>query len=147
MTEMSRRGFARKAVAAAGAVFGALLAVPVVATLIDPILRGRAAAWRDAGPEGALRAGTPKRFTFEVSAGWEKAKTVLYLVKQDEEILALSSRCTHAGCRVKPQGGEFQCPCHEGAFTLDGHPLRGPVEKPLARHEVRVTEGRVEVRA
>ena len=144
---MSRRRFARKAVAAASALFGALLSIPAVATLIDPILRGRAAAWRDAGPAAALNAGKPQRVTFEVAAGWEQAKTVLYLVKQDEEILALSARCTHAGCRVKPKDGEFACPCHGGAFALDGTPLRGPVERPLERHAVRVTDGRIEVQA
>ena len=145
--EYSRRGFGRKALGAAGAVLGALLSIPAVATLIDPILRGRTAAWRDAGPLAALKAGTPRRVTFEVAAGWEQAKAVLYLVKQDEEILALSARCTHAGCRVKPKGGAFACPCHGGAFALDGTPLRGPPELPLGRHDVRITDGRIEVKA
>ena len=145
--ELSRRGFGRRALAAASALFGALLSIPAVATLIDPILRGRAAAWRDAGPAAALKAGAPRRVAFEVAAGWEQAKMVFYLVKQDDEILALSARCTHAGCRVKPEGGEFACPCHGGAFALDGTPLRGPVKLPLEWHEVRVTDGRIEVRA
>ena len=145
--ELSRRGFGRRALGAASALLGALLSIPAVATLIDPILRGRAAAWRDAGSAAALKAGTPRRVTFEVAAGWEQAKAVLYLVRQDEEILALSARCTHAGCRVRAGGGEFVCPCHGGAFALDGAPLRGPVERPLERRKVRVTDGRIEVRA
>jgi Rieske Fe-S protein len=38
---------------------------------------------------------------------------------------------------------EFECPCHEGLFNLEGRPIAGPPDRPLARIEVEVRDGMV----
>ena len=45
-----------------------------------------------------------------------------------EEFIALSSVCPHLGCRVhwEPQNQRFFCPCHNGAFNVQGDPIAGP---------------------
>jgi Rieske Fe-S protein len=53
---------------------------------------------------------------------------------RSEEFVALSSICPHLGCRVhwEPQNNRFFCPCHNGVFDPEGHPVSGP---PAAAHQ------------
>lgn len=134
-----RRGFL-------GLLVGALFGIPGIATLLGA--RG-ARAWIDAGPLDALPDGEPRRFSFPVKAGWEKRERTAFLVRRGETVIALDATCTHAGCTVRMGGGPgaFTCPCHGGAFSLDGEPVKKPVTRPLARLETRVEDGRVKVRA
>ncbi len=62
---------------------------------------------------------------------------------QPDLVLGFSQKCTHLGCVVIWQGDtdRFKCPCHEGVFDLEGRPVAGPPERPLARIEVEVREG------
>jgi Rieske Fe-S protein len=142
-----RRRLLRRLGAAVGAFFTVLFGVPAGATLVDPVLRRRAAGWAAAGAADAVREGAATRFTYEVRAGWETRKQVGFLVREGETIVALSARCTHAGCTVRFRDGRFHCPCHAGVFSLSGRPLEGPPETPLVRLETRVENGRVEVKA
>jgi len=141
-----RRGFLGRATAAVGGLFAALFGVPAAATLVDPAVRGAGSRWVDAGSAVELTAGTPQRFTFEVEAGWERRRDVGYLVRDGADVLALSARCTHLGCKVRPGKEGFSCPCHGGAFSRRGEPIAGPPKRPLARFETRVQKGRIEVR-
>lgn len=57
---------------------------------------------------------------------------------------AFSAICTHAGCTVGIQSGEFICPCHGGSYsTNDGSVLGGPPPSPLPRLNIRVIDGDV----
>ncbi|HZR82506.1 MAG TPA: ubiquinol-cytochrome c reductase iron-sulfur subunit [Candidatus Binatia bacterium] len=66
-------------------------------------------------------------------------------------VWALSTVCTHLGCIVKQQGGQFACPCHGSQFKLDGAVVKGPAPKALpwlavsrlASGQVLVDEGKV----
>jgi Rieske Fe-S protein len=59
-------------------------------------------------------------------------------------VVAFSAICTHMGCTVAPQGGEFKCPCHGSVYALaTGHNVSGPAPSPLARVQVKVVKGRV----
>ena len=142
-----RRSFLRRAVTGLGALVGAVFAVPAVAAVLDPILRSQASKWRDFGLAAEVKDGEIKQVSFDIPAGWGRAKRVLFLVRKGEEILALSSRCTHLGCRVKPKGKELVCPCHGGAFTQAGEPLRRPVTEPLERFDVRIENDHIQVKA
>jgi Rieske Fe-S protein len=134
-----RRGFL-------GALVAALFGIPGLASLLG---RRGGARWIDAGPLDALKDGEPKRFSYDVAAGWEKRQKALFLVRKGDQVVALDTTCTHAGCTVRLGGasGAFLCPCHGGEFSLDGEPVKKPVTEPLARLETRVVDGRVEVRA
>lgn len=59
------------------------------------------------------------------------------LVRTGEDTYAAySQKCTHLSCAVyySPAHGRFECPCHEGYFSVrDGSVLQGPPRRPLPR--------------
>lgn len=76
--------------------------------------------------------------------------TVL-LYRAGERIYAIGSRCSHAGGPLHDgkidDGPCVQCPWHGSVLRLeDGSVVHGPASVPQAAYDVRVTEGRVEVR-
>lgn len=50
-----------------------------------------------------------------------------------EELIALSATCTHLRCILQwdKDSGRLVCPCHAGAFDLNGNVLAGPPPRPL----------------
>ena len=57
-----------------------------------------------------------------------------YVVRlPDGGLLAVYRRCTHLGCAVPydPAVGQFVCPCHGSAFTMDGQVQNAPAPRPL----------------
>lgn len=66
------------------------------------------------------------------------------LHESNGDFRAFSAVCTHAGCTVGLQGGEFVCPCHGGSYSAsDGSVLGGPPPSPLPRLNIRVVNGDV----
>jgi cytochrome b6-f complex iron-sulfur subunit len=65
----------------------------------------------------------------------------------DGGFLALHQRCTHLGCAVPydPVSGQFVCPCHGSAFTMDGQVLNPPAPRPLDQFPIVIEEGAVMV--
>lgn len=62
------------------------------------------------------------------------------------DFIALSSVCPHLGCQVhwESQNNRFFCPCHNGAFDREGHPISGPVKEAnqsLSRYKLHVEHG------
>lgn len=57
-------------------------------------------------------------------------------------IYALSTTCTHLGCKPNWLAGEqkFKCPCHGSGFFISGVNFEGPAPRPLERYAVRRTE-------
>lgn len=77
----------------------------------------------------------------------------------------ISNRCVHLGCPVQPQGltGEaseletesgpveiaetepsgFVCPCHGGAYDIEGNRTAGPPVRSLDRYEYSLVDGRL----
>lgn len=69
-----------------------------------------------------------------------------YLVRlEDGGFIALSRRCTHLGCAVpyEPVEGQFVCPCHGSAFTLDGEVVNPPAPRSLDLYTLTIEEGQV----
>lgn len=46
-------------------------------------------------------------------------------------VAAISTVCTHLGCRVEVDASGFLCPCHGSRFDREGQPERGPAKRPL----------------
>ncbi len=77
----------------------------------------------------------------------------LYLVRTDAEILALSQKSPHRGCRLATRheldaeffGPEamFADPCHGSTFLLDGTKLGGPSGRGMYRYRVDTTGDQV----
>jgi len=147
--DTDRRGFLRRAAAALGGLLGVLFGGPAAVTAVAPAFRTAGGAWRAAGTADAVTPGAAVRIQVPVAAGWEQRTRPLFLVREGDAVVALSARCTHAGCTVRFDAPEarFRCPCHGGVFSLEGTPLEGPPKAPLERLETRIVDGRVEVRA
>lgn len=142
---------------ASATVGAALVGIPGVAALLDPLLRREegAGGWRDLCPEPLVPRGHPMSLPVvgDIVDAWTRAEdqvlgTVWLRRKADGGIAALSAECPHLGCKVGFSKSEshFTCPCHESAFGLDGEVLTGPSPRGLDPLEARVREGRVEVR-
>ena len=65
----------------------------------------------------------------------------LFLIRRDRKLFALSSICTHKGCKVRAQPDQsFFCRCHKSAFDPDGGVLNGPAKRNLPRLAVKLDE-------
>ena len=68
-------------------------------------------------------------------------RRVVFLVKtSDTQVTALSSTCTHLGCRVSwdVDGQVLRCPCHGGIYDRTGAVIAGPPPEPLPTLRTRV---------
>ncbi len=71
----------------------------------------------------------------------EVSEARAYLVRPPGgDIIALSSKCTHLGCKVPycESSGRFECPCHGTTFNLIGEYLTGPAPRGMDTHPVEV---------
>lgn len=68
-----------------------------------------------------------------------------YLTKIDGEVVALSEKCTHLGCRVPfcSSSSQFECPCHGSVFNRAGDYRAGPAPRGMDRFPVEVENGLV----
>jgi len=142
----SRRGFLRRLSGWVLAPLALVGALPGVVALLDPLRRDGARDWASTGVAASALGAEPVRITWRVAAGWEQRGRVGYVRRDHDALVALSSRCTHAGCTVHPDANGFACPCHGGRFGPDGAPIAGPVSRPLERLECRERSGVIEVR-
>ncbi|HUR81554.1 MAG TPA: Rieske 2Fe-2S domain-containing protein, partial [Thermoanaerobaculia bacterium] len=73
------------------------------------------------------------------------------LVRQGEKIFALTETCTHLGgplAEGRLEGESIRCPWHGSRFCVtNGRVLEGPAVFPERVFEVRVSDGKIEVRA
>jgi len=69
-----------------------------------------------------------------------------FLVRlQNGGFLAMYRRCTHLGCAVPYDHGtgQFVCPCHGSAFTVEGDVLNPPAPRPLDLFVMHIENGEV----
>lgn len=70
----------------------------------------------------------------------------IFVVRTDEEtVVGLAGVCTHLHCVLEWNEAQRQlgCPCHEGAFDLNGNVLKGPPPRSLRRYQVQTQLGQV----
>ncbi len=128
---MKRRNFLKSLLAIFGA--GTLI------SFLYPLLRFLAPP----GTEAKVQKVTiPKK---EIPVGGAKAIIInnvpAFLInRSDKGYIALSRVCTHLGCIVEFDRGNNRllCPCHAGAYDLEGSVLSGPPPSPLAKIAFRV---------
>ena len=62
----------------------------------------------------------------------------VWIVRDDEKIIALSTVCTHLGCTPNWLEAErkFKCPCHGSGFRSSGINFEGPAPRPLERFQI-----------
>jgi nitrite reductase/ring-hydroxylating ferredoxin subunit/uncharacterized membrane protein len=100
--------------------------------------------WTGVMDAADLPAGSPAK----VVAG----DATILLYRSSDRIFGIGSRCSHAGGPLeegKIDDGDpcVQCPWHGSVFRLDdGSVVHGPASVPQAAYDVRINDGRIEVR-
>ncbi len=128
-----RRGFIKRLLAGViGAVLGLVPALAGLTVLLDPLRRKTAVddavqvTTLDALPDD----GVPRKFPVLATRvdAWNTFSQVpigaVYLRRlNDGKLQAFNVVCPHAGCFVDylAAQGNFLCPCHNSAFSVDGH--------------------------
>lgn len=124
MTEITdgKNAYSRRQLLAHGIGAGLALLLPPLAGNALP-----GGMWTAIGKPGDFKLRQPKRV---VLAGGG----VIYVTRlTSTKLMAVSARCPHQGCEVRPaaSGHEYVCPCHGATFTPAGKNLRGPAKAPL----------------
>src|SRR5207237_5649233 len=71
----------------------------------------------------------------------------VFVIRREQTLFALSSVCTHRGCKVRAQAdGSFSCKCHGSTFDRDGHVTKGPAKRDLPRLQMDIVNGIVVVK-
>lgn len=66
-----------------------------------------------------------------------------FIIRRADEVFALSSICTHKGCKVRAQDDQsFLCKCHKSRFDPAGKVLNGPATFDLPRLKVKLSDQR-----
>lgn len=145
---IGRRKFLSIATWAIGGVIGVALGIPAVAYILGPALRRQEAQeWIRVGSASKVELGMPTLFKAKIQrkTGWvvnEEEISVYVLTDNGRDFIAMSSICTHLGCRVRwiTDQDQFFCPCHNATFDKSGQVLSGPPPRPLDRFEVKVED-------
>ena len=136
---LSRREFLARAPAGLGTfslVITGCGSVPLVqGRLVDGTLHTRRA-----DVDALLRTGEPVLVT-----GLQGDDPLILVRDDDGAFRALSSRCTHLGCQVRPSARSLRCPCHGSTFDLRGNVLRGPAQGALPTYPVELVGDTVEI--
>jgi len=68
------------------------------------------------------------------------------VVREDNGLAAISTKCTHLGCTVGVSETGFDCPCHGSRFDQDGNVVGGPAPIPLPWYKISLApNGNLEV--
>lgn len=164
-----RSKFLEGATLGLGAVIGGIVTVPVLGFAVAPAFVGQGYPDVDLGPldnypEGDWQITT---FTSDPEKGDVTRRTafIRYNGLKDDvpSFTIISNRCVHLGCPTQPQGppGEeqqvktskapvtltptqpsgFGCPCHGGAYDIEGNRTAGPPVRALDRYEYSIIDG------
>ena len=147
--DAGRRRFLSGVVATIQGAIGATLAFLLAGAAAAPAFGSRRTHWWPAAPLDDLSE-EPTPITIRVTRedGYTQVvdRQVVFLVKAgDGRVTALSSTCTHLGCRVSWHADEqvLKCPCHGGVFDRTGAVKAGPPPLPLPKVETRIEGNQV----
>jgi Rieske Fe-S protein len=166
-----RSKFLEGATIGLGAAIGAIVTLPVLGFAVAPAFVNQDYPEADLGPldnypEGEWQIAT---FTSNPEDGKVSRRTAFVrnngLKDSVPSFSILSNRCVHLGCPTQPQGppGEprtveteagpveltptqpsgYGCPCHGGAYDVEGNRTAGPPVRALDRYEFSIVEGRL----
>jgi Rieske Fe-S protein len=147
--DINRRRFFSRALAALQTAMGATVAFVMGGTVIGPAFGARRANWWPAASMSDLIEGEPTPVTIRRAHtdGYRQTvdREVVFLIRTNGGVKALSSTCTHLGCRVAWDAGAalLKCPCHGGTFDRNGAVTSGPPPAPLATLATRIESGQV----
>jgi Rieske Fe-S protein len=149
--DVHRRRFLSRALTVIQTAIGATVAFVMGRAVVGPALGAKQTSWWPAAVLADLIDGEPTPVTIRRAQtdGYRQTvnRDVVFLIKTRDQVTALSSTCTHLGCRVSwdAEAGLLKCPCHGGTFDRDGAVKAGPPPAPLARFPTRIESGQVMV--
>lgn len=147
-----RRHLLVRTITAVYAAIGATLAYVLGGATLAPSFAAHTPRWLEAAPLDRLDGAAPTPVTLRIARqdGYRQVvdRRVVYLSRAGAGVRALDSTCSHLGCRTRYDAElrQFVCPCHGGAYDVDGRVVAGPPPAPLRRLETRLEGGRVYVR-
>lgn len=164
-----RNVFLERATLGLGALVGVGVTVPVVGFAVAPTFIGQKDKDVDLGPFTNFPEGKYVIATFRSnpSQGEVSARTAFVRnngsTDKGPSFTIISNRCVHLGCPVQPAGPEgemkesmvddqpvevtevapanFVCPCHGGAYDLEGNRISGPPVRALDRYTYSIVDG------
>ena len=151
-SECTRRQFFVRLGIILSSVAGALAAIPVIGSILEPIFRTPPPEWRAVGLLESFIEGETVLVKFIDSSPlpWAgvTAETAAWLRRAGQtDFIAFSVNCAHLGCPVRWIAGAklFMCPCHGGVYYEDGSVAAGPPPRGLYQYPVRINDGQVEI--
>jgi Rieske Fe-S protein len=164
-----RKRFLEGATLGLGAAIGGIVTVPVIGFAVAPAFVGQDYPSVDLGPLGSYPEGEWQIATFTSAPVDGSVSRRTAFVRNNglkdgvPSFSILSNRCVHLGCPVQPQGppGEptkvdtsalpidltptqpqgYGCPCHGGAYDVEGNRTAGPPVRALDRYEFSIING------
>jgi menaquinol-cytochrome c reductase iron-sulfur subunit len=152
---VSRRTFLMNVGIALNVIVGAVVAVPVVAYLVGPVLRrNEYRQWIALGNVADFAPGETRLVTYRnpYSDPWdgETASVPAYVrCVEASNFTVFAINCAHLGCPVRwfSESQLFMCPCHGGVYYADGSRASGPPERGLFTYEVKIENGKLMIKA
>ena len=154
-----------------GGLIGAIVTLPPLGLFVAPAFVGQKYDEVDLGPLDSFPEGQFVIATFlseEESSGVSRRTAFVRnngMAGGAPSFTILSNRCVHLGCPTQPQGlaGEaqrvetrtgvitltptepsgFGCPCHGGAYDVEGNRTAGPPVRALDRYAFAIRDGRL----
>ncbi|MCF7803062.1 MAG: ubiquinol-cytochrome c reductase iron-sulfur subunit [Candidatus Marinimicrobia bacterium] len=143
----SRRRFLLYLWIGAQSILAALLIIPGIRYLLQPLYEKIQSQRIQLGDLRAIPEGEPTQVEYSVvqQAGYQvqEEQEFVYVLRQGKNVNVFSPICTHMGCNVawNREASEFQCPCHGGKFNREGEVIAGPPPKPLRQFSTEIEEG------
>jgi menaquinol-cytochrome c reductase iron-sulfur subunit len=166
-----RSRFLEAATLGFGGLIGAIVTLPPLGLFVAPAFVGQKYDEVDLGPLDNFPEGTFIIATFlskEDASGVTRRTAFVRnngMAEGEPSFTILSNRCVHLGCPTQPQGlagepqkvqteiGEisltptepsgFGCPCHGGAYDIEGNRTAGPPVRALDRYNYAIKESRL----
>jgi Rieske Fe-S protein len=168
-----RSVFLEGATLGVGALIGGIVTVPALGFAVLPAFVDQEYDQVDLGPLDSFPEGQWKITTFKSveDEPEDVSRRTAYIrnngVQDDQQSFTIiSNRCVHLGCPVQPQGlteeegtevetdsgpveitgtepSGFVCPCHGGAYDIEGNRTAGPPVRALDRYQYSIIDGRL----
>ena len=150
---MNRRTFLSRISIALTTLAGAVVAIPMVAYLLSPLIKPALNVWVPLGTVDAFPIGQTVEAVYHDPspvpwAGLTALTAVWVRRVSQEEFIVFAVNCTHLGCPVRwvATAQLFICPCHGGVYYANGVVAAGPPPLPLFRYDYRIQNGVLEIR-
>lgn len=96
------------------------------------------------GPPRNFKIGRPQDYPEGTRITFDDKRVAI--VREGNNLFAISTTCTHLGCVVSPSETGFNCPCHGSRYDEYGNVIGGPAPKPLPWFAIDLTPtGELEV--